>query len=287
MHQESEIAEWDEHEKVLLATAAEIRSHKRNVDEDISRISESKMRFFLQSQKYSFDGKCTAGKEPSASNVSSSELDIFESISVAVDTIRPSYAAPAMHLNSYLECQAVDIEWDVTKHMLPIDAERMSMGLRSVSIEVYWSAVMLAIKGALDRLVRALHFFYPGIAAHTTWGRYDAKGKASGFMAVVQRGKDSDELLAYFDKAYTDWIAAAVAPRDALTHYQDPYSSWHLHPDGHSLASTQHIEDSSNHLHTLKTETLMDLVQRWYDLADHTFAGLASRQPRLPKKPSE
>ncbi len=129
---------------------------------------------------------------------------------------------------------------------------------------------MLAIKGALDRIVRVLHFYYPGIASHTTWGRYDSKGKASGFMSVVQRGKASDELLAYFEQAYIDWIADTVAPRDALTHYKDPYSMWHLHADGHALVSSQHIEDN-NQIHSSDIKTLCCRVQRWYDLADRAF----------------
>jgi hypothetical protein len=184
-----------------------------------------------------------------------------------------------------LEWHALDVEWDVVKHTLPFDADRPSMGLRTVSIEVYWGAVMLAIKGALDRIVRVLYFYYPGIASHTTWGRYDVKGKASGFMSVVQRGKAGDALLAYFEQAYVDWIADSVAPRDALTHYKDPYSMWHLHADGHALVSSQHIEGNNNELHSSDIATLCRRVQRWYDLADRTFEALAAMPPRAPKAP--
>ncbi|MBA4381405.1 MAG: hypothetical protein C0406_02465 [Sideroxydans sp.] len=276
----------NEHGKALLIAATEVRSLKRDVDADLSRIIQAKMQIFKQSPKYSFGALRFSEGDIPEPGFPQDEYDIFESISFEVEAIRPSLSAPGIHLNNYLESYAFDVEWDEIKHTHPFDASPPSMGLRSVSIEVHWSAVMLAIKGALDRLVRVLYFYYPGIAQHTTWGRYEANGKASGFMARVQRDKTSDVLLAYFDQAYTEWIAEAVAPRDALTHYKDPYNTWHIQLDGHALISRQHIEDSSKQLHSSDIELLCSRVQRLYDLADRTFIALAAMQPRASKRPT-
>jgi hypothetical protein len=279
--------EWEQHDQAVLDVAAYVRSQKRDVDEDLSRLVHAKTSIFMRSQKYASRLADDSADEHSESGLFSRPPDIFELIGLELDAIRPSYAAPGIHLNSYLEAHAVDIEWDVVKHTLDEDAPRPSMGLRSTAVEVHWGATMLAIKAALDRIVRVMRFYYPGFAPYTTWGRYKANGKPDGFMSIVHGAKDSDELLAYFDRAYIEWIVAAVAPRDALTHYNDPYSTWHLLPGVHALVSSQHIEDDAENGHSSGIHTLTSLVQRWYDFADYTFAALVKKEPKSRRKSPE
>ena len=267
--------------------AAQIRAEQVNLEEVLDNHASAKMRFFISSpdqrkegsfKLYFPEGMCPPLVTDDLNSSNSSEL--FLEISVAVDSNRASYVAPALQFNQYLEWLAVDIEWDEKKWLTEEDTPRPSNVLRRVSAEVYAHATLLSIKAGLDRFVRILSFYYPGIAGHTTWGRYGENGKPSGFMAVVARSKDQDSLLAEMDSSYRRWINLAVAPRDALTHYQDSTSCWHYLPEEQALVQTHAITDGKGNEYGFGIGTLGDYVREFYQLVDTSLLVLATRLPR-------
>jgi hypothetical protein len=208
--------------------------------------------------------------------------NLYEDLSTAVDSIAASYLAPALQLNNYLESSATDVEAEELRHVNP-DIELPSNVLRRVSTNAYAASVLLAVKSALDRLVRILAFYYPGIAGHTTWGRYDKKGNPSGFMAVVARGRESDALLAAAHEAYERWIRKAVAARDSLIHYRDAESHWYFLPEDRALVQTHAVEDTDGQSHGYGITSLCEFVGEWYQLADETLLRLAAKLPKPPR----
>lgn len=267
-----------------------VRHLKIDLETLLSKHATAKMRFFTSAPDAdfpeSFKPWFPEGKAPPVLPLgadSSAWKARYEDISVAVDCIRSSYLAPALQLNNYLEWTATDIEWDEIKYDLEERDLRPSGMLRRVSSEAYAAATLLAIKSGLDRLVRILSFYYPGIAAHTTWGRYEDGQPGSGFMAVVKKNMSTDRLLTTLDAAYIRWIKLAVAPRDALMHYEDATTTWHLMPEENALVPIHFVGDVKNQLHKYGVGVLSTYVNEWYKLIDETLLSLAVQLPKTPR----
>jgi hypothetical protein len=211
-------------------------------------------------------------------------VTLLQDISVDVDGIIASYLAPALHCNNYLEWLAQDIEWEEKKYDSAPDTPHPSNILRRASAAAYGASTLVALKSALDRLILVLHYFYSGIARHTTWGHCNEKGKWSGFMALVERSKQQDALLASISEAYTRWIRGAVGPRDALIHYRDADSVWHYISDHQALMQTSVIVGPDGREHNFGADTLTFYVSEWYRLFESILLGLALRLPRPPRR---
>ncbi|WRH66611.1 MAG: hypothetical protein RSE13_24155 [Planktothrix sp. GU0601_MAG3] len=98
-------------------------------------------------------------------------------------------------------------------------------------------------------------------------------------MAIVLRGKDNDSLLAEIDAAYQQWIRLAVAPRDALMHYQDSKSCWHFLPEESAEIQTHWISDGKGNEYGFGIATIGEYVREFYQLADRTLLLLSTRLP--------
>lgn len=157
--------------------------------------------------------------------------DPFVEVSSRVDAMRASYLAPAIHLNAYIDWMTFDTECELGLHSVMDNENRPSNVARRAYIEGFVHSALISLKSGLDRLISVLACYYPGIASHTTWGRIEA-GKPKGFMATVERGRQTDELLEYLSNEYGKWIAAAVAPRDDVIHYTDLQTVWSFRSNG-------------------------------------------------------
>jgi len=272
---------------VELANA--IRDRSLDIEKLLDAHGQAKMRFFM-----SAPGRATEGAErwfpagvcppplPGDAN-DASWTNLYEDICTAVDSICSSYMAPGLQLNNYLESAATDLEWDDTKYDLAPEAPRPSNILRRVRTDVYAASVLLAVKSGLDRLVRICSFYFKGVAPHSTWGRYNPRGKPSGLMTVVAQGKHGDAFLNNLHDEYLSWIQAAVAPRDILIHYRDAESRWHYLPETFALIHTHVVTDIDGEDFAYGFETLCGYVENWYRVADLVLLTLASRLPKLPR----
>ena len=185
--------------------AKDVRGLKLDPEMLLDIIETARMRFYLlYDQSFSFE-------------------EAYIDISCEIESIVSSLLAPCLQLNNYLDCSAADIEWDEIKFNVEDISGYPSGKLRRVSTDVYGTSVLISIKSALDRLVRILSYYYPGISSHTTWGRYKDSQRKEGFMGVVRNRTDEDELLNYFHTEYHDWIKDAVAPRDQGKIMKSPY----------------------------------------------------------------
>lgn len=250
--------------------------------------ARAKMRFFVCAPNHAFPGSSAQWFPPGnlppqlpLDTDNQAWTELYENIATEVDGIQASYLAPALHFNNYLESLAIDIEMEETKHDLAEDAPRPCNTLRRLSVDAYATSVLLAIKSGLDRLVRILSFYYPGIARHTTWGRFDKKGKPSGFMTVVERGMLNEQFLANLNAAHLRWIQQAVGPRDALIHYQDAISIWCFLPKSGALIQSHEVADADGQVHSYGINVLTSYVDEWYQLADSVLLTLATRLPKV------
>lgn len=269
-----------------LEIASQIRSLKPDLEAVLHSHGKAKMRFFVCRSDFQDDSGAPwfpKGFAPPAIPPGTDEElwnRTYDDVTCAVDALLTSYLAPALHLDNYLEWQAIDIEWDDVKHDLPEDAPRPSNILRRATAGAYAMSILIAIKSALDRFVRIFSFYYKGFAGHTTWGRYDKKGKASGFMVVVERERHTDSFFAHVYDAYHRWIQSVVAPRDQIIHYRDPESVWNYISETGGLIQTHSIQDADGEVIKFGPYSLHDYVTQWYALADQILLVLSTRVPK-------
>jgi hypothetical protein len=271
--------------------AAALRGLKFDEERLIDVHAKARMRFFLCSETERNDGLLRmyfpAGAVPPAlpqGDDCAAWVALLQDISTDVDGILASYLAPALHCNNYLEWLAQDIEWEEKKYDLSPDTPHPSNILRRASAAAYGASTLVALKSALDRLMLVLHYFYAGIARHTTWGHCSENGKWSGFMALVESSKQRDALLASVSEAYNRWIKGAVGPRDALIHYRDADSVWHFISDHQALMQTSIVVGPDAREHRFGAGTLTFYVREWYEFFEATLLGLALRLPRPPRR---
>ena len=271
--------------------AVALRDSKFDEEHLIGVHAKARMRFFLHSDRERnegllgmyFPGGATPPPLPDGPD-RAAWIDLLQDIYTTVDGILASYLAPALHCNNYLEWLAQDIEWEEKKYDLAPDTLHPSNILRRASAAAYGASTLVALKSALDRLVQVFHYFYSGIAPHTTWGRCDKNGKWSGFMSRVESLKQHDPLSASISEAYNRWIKAAVGPRDELIHYRDADSVWHFISDHQALMQTSIIVGSDGREHRFDADTLTFYVGEWYGLFEATTLDLALRLPRPPRR---
>ena len=269
--------------------AEEVRKLKLNPEILLDKISDIKQNFFLLSEinkNNEFNSQYSSflrnGYE--APIVSTKICDtiikeVFQDISCDVDSITSSLLSPCLHLNNYLECSASDIEWDEIKYTIEDKDEYPSSKLRRISTDIYGVSILISIKSALDRLVRILSYYYPGISSHTTWGRYKENQKKEGFMGVVRKRQNTDKLLNYFDTQYNDWIKYAVAPRDSLIHYRDSVPSWYFDSKSGALIQSHVTKNSEGKSQGYGIYTLEEYVTKWFKFMEHTLYSLSTKCP--------
>lgn len=263
--------------------AAEIRVLKLDLEGKIDNHNCAKSRFFVTGFPEFYrpdiiDYFPQGTKPPQVAQGEEEWLEVIKEITVKVDLFLSSYLAPALHLNEYLERLASDVEWDEIKHLQSEDDPRPSNILRRISAEVFATSVLVAVKTALDRLLRILSYYYPGIAPHATWGRL--KPKPSNFMALVNTGAASDPFLGSLLKDYSRWIFATVEPRDALIHYDAPRPCWTFHADYMAMVQSHVVNGKEGQQHHYDFHILSSIVNEWYLLADRTLLELAGRIPK-------
>jgi len=273
--------------------ASEVRSLKVDPELMLNLIGTAKMRIFILAEKSEmtrdllpiyFNGKLTPPKIPNGLG-DDYVRETFQDIACEVDSITSSVLSPCIHLNNYLESSAFDIEWDDIKHDIGDLDGHPSGKLRRISADIYASSILISIKSGLDRLVRILSWYYPGISSHTTWGRYKENAKKEGFMGVVRKGRETDELLQYFHEQYNCWIKNAVTPRDLLIHYQDAVPDWNLDSNSGALIQSHVLGNEKDGFHGYDIHTLKQYVSNWFDFFKLTMQLLAKKCPvKLVKK---
>lgn len=143
------------------------------------------------------------------------------SLTLLLDQIKASYLSPAYNYNNLIDEIVQDIFWEEIKHEIP-DVQWVSMGRRTSQIIIEIQNCFIAIKVALDRIVKLFRLYKRGIAEYSTFGHIDAStNKAKGFMAQVIQDKEKDDILEYVYREYQKWIWDSVQPRDAIIHYDD------------------------------------------------------------------
>ncbi|WP_437481873.1 hypothetical protein WME75_39735 [Sorangium sp. So ce1014] len=277
---------------------------KLSLEERIDQAETNKMRFFVRSplepndlqivHAYFPPDQCPPALPDSPAlspwpwGLSS---DPFVEVSTAVHAMRASYLAPCVHLNMYVDWMIFDAECENGMHS-PFEydegEERPSNVARRTYMEVCVHAILISLKSALDRLVSVVAHYMPGIGPYMTWGRIE-NGKSSGFMSIVEQGRERDELLAHLFKEYELWISTVVAPRDEIIHYADLQTIWTFRS---SVTESGEIEPHITPVHASSREDdapafdpngLSASVRAYYALADHTLLTLAKRLPRSIK----
>lgn len=138
-----------------------------------------------------------------------------------LDQLQASYLSPAYNYNKLIDEIIQDIFWDDIKWEIP-NEQWVSMGRRTSQIIIEVQNCLIAIKVALDRIVKLFRLYKKGIAEYSTFGHIDfSKNKAKGFMAQVVQDKEKDNILEYVYQEYQKWIWESVRPRDAIIHYDD------------------------------------------------------------------
>lgn len=220
------------------------------------------------------------------SSDSDERYETYKKLNEEIDATGASFFSPALHLNHYLNWMiemGVD-ELEINTPPTPESSRSPSLHLQSTLGATYATSILISIKSALDKLVRVLHFYYPGIASHTIWGRWKKNCDASGFMSVVKNRKGPDVLLEHIEIAYEKWIHLAVAPRDALVHYKDSKGSWNFLKDKNLFIREHSVQHEDGSIESYGVEILCDFVNEWYDLATFVLENLASREPRIRNK---
>ena len=253
-----------------------LRATKWNLEDVITRLLSRKQEYF---------------------NVALNRVDIahidndaFGSISIALDSMLPSFLAPAHHYNQYVDAVVLDVEWDDIKWSIP-DEEWVSNVRRRAEYQTEAQAVFLSTKMALDRMVKVFYYFYPGFSRATTFGRFKGS-RPSGFMAIAEGLRETDPLMAFVVSQYHRWIHSAVAPRDIITHYRDLGLVFNFDSTAQSLLPIHALPDSERDLKVdpdVEARNEYDIghlhrfVDSWYSFFDHTTSELLRREPRQPR----
>jgi hypothetical protein len=209
--------------------------------------------------------------------------DPFLDVSAMVEAARASYLAPGIHFNHYLDWLLFDIECEQGLHPVDVNEARPSNIVRRTHFEVFAHSVLIALKSGLDRLASLVGHYVAGVASHMTWGRIE-EGKPSGFMSVVERGRNSDELLEFLHHEYVAWISDMVAPRDEIIHYADLQSSWQflgwpVNEEDIPEIRVVHESSRSSDAPGVDLSTLHRYSVSFYALVDHVLLTLATRLP--------
>lgn len=183
----------------------EILSYKINLDQRLDLLLNYRQRFFLKND---------------SSNLTSLLDHPYSDLCTLIDEMSTSYVAPAYHYNSYIDNLIKDLTWGDNKYSIDESLWESNV-LRRVKYQSDIQSVFLSIKTCLDRLVSIFSYYVKGISTSTTFGRYKVSGKASGLMSKVNELKNTDDLMAYIEKSYHEWIKFAVSPRDTISHYND------------------------------------------------------------------
>ena len=101
-----------------------------------------------------------------------------------INSMSPTYLAPAYHYNNYVDKLLFDTVWDDEKYNM-IEENLISGFLRRNAYQIEIQALLLSIKSALDRMVSILSYYYKGFGPYTTFGRVNDSGKSSGFMKTI------------------------------------------------------------------------------------------------------
>jgi hypothetical protein len=214
------------------------------------------------------------------------ENDPFANVSGAVDLLRASYVAPAIHLNLYHDWLFFDLEVEQGMHPKYEYEDRPSNIARRSHFEAFAHSTLVSLKSALDRLVSVFAHYLDGVQSHMTWGRIKGN-KASGFMSVVALGRANDELLEYLYAEYNAWISDAVSPRDEIIHYSDLQTVWQFKGWSEEEGAKLEVSHASYRGETpidIDSNTLQGYVLSYYKLADHVLLTLATRLPLAVRK---
>ncbi len=209
------------------------------------------------------------------------EDDPFANVAVAVDLLRASYVAPAIHLNFYHDWLFFDLEVEQGMHPKYEYEDRPSNIARRSHFEAFAHSTLVSLKSALDRLVSVFAHYVDGVQSHMTWGRIKGN-KSSGFMSVVALGRADDELLEYLYAEYKAWISEAVSPRDEIIHYSDLQTVWQFKGWSEEEGVKLGVSHASYRGETpidIDSNTLQGYVLSYYKLADHVLLTLAARLP--------
>jgi hypothetical protein len=271
-------------------------AQKADVEAIIEAISLARMRFFVRSPLIGSTDVEVQRYFPAATMLTPVPDDLagdawpwdhwddpFLDASASVDAARASYLAPGIHLNYYLDWLLFDVECEEGSHSVFEYEDRPSNIARRSHFEAFAHSILIALKSALDRLVAVVGRYVSGVSPHMTWGRIK-DGRPSGFMSVVEEGRDTDELLEFLHNEYVSWIAEMVAPRDDIIHYADLQTTWHFG----GLSETEqkpfglhvgHVSTRDDKSPTIDLAILHRCVTLFYALTDHVFLTLATRLP--------
>lgn len=270
-----------------------------DIEDAITQIYDAKMRIFIRSPlsdstqltQYYFPADMILAPIPDAISGDAwpwpkLDDDPFIDASVAVDLLRASYIAPAIHLNFYFDWLFFDLEVEQGMHSKFEYEDRPSNIARRSYFEAFAHSTLISLKSALDRLVSVFAHYLDGVKSHMTWGRIK-EDKPSGFMSIVARGRASDELLDYLYTEYNSWISEAVSPRDEIIHYSDLQTVWQFKgwsdEEGAQL-TVSHTNSRDDTSIAIDSNKLHRYVTSYYKLADHVLLTLATRLPLAVRK---
>lgn len=134
---------------------------------------------------------------------------------------KPSYIAPAYHLNRFDEVTIEFFKKDLPESLQKGVIDENSVNLLTVKLHLEFNIVLYSLKMSLDRIVFFMSKYYKGISPKNTFGRIRDDGKPKSMMAEVVRLKDSDKIMSLIFNNYNKWINKAVKPRDTITHYEN------------------------------------------------------------------
>lgn len=187
-----------------------------------------------------------------------------------INSMSPSYLAPAYHYNNYIDKLLSDITWDDEKYNIP-EEEWVSGFLRRNAYQIEIQAALLAVKSALDRMVSVFSYYYKGFGPYTTFGGVNDKGKSRNFMSKVADDKTGDELLKFISEEYIKWIKVAVEPRDLISHYNDLGISYEFDsealiemPVHFNLSLIKTMESKEITIPKISYSDLYDYSMNWY-----------------------
>jgi len=205
--------------------------------------------------------------------------DPYHDIMALIEQMLPSYLAPAYHYNYYIDALITDIFWDDIKYNIP-ENEHLSNKLRVASYQINMQALFLSIKMALDRLVLLFSYYYKGFSTSTTFGRYNEKGKPTGFMSKVNELKDKDSIMEYIEEQYQEWIKIAVSPRDTISHYNDLAQGYIF--DSKTMSEIPiHINErlflNIDNNYSFNVFNLKTIVEYWYAFFDKIISELLKK----------
>lgn len=161
---------------------------------------------------------------------------------------------------------------------------------RTLKYQIEIQALLISIKSALDRLVSLFSYYYKGIMPHTTFGRVE-HSKSKGFMDIVTKGKDNDNLLEFINDNYEEWINIVVAPRDMIIHYNDLSLTYQFDsklgreiPVHYNEKLIKTKEEKNKPIYSFNHENLQYFVMSYKIFIDEVFNQLLDKETIIKKE---